>query len=325
MTERWTEIAAPGGPDMLHLREGDLPPPGPGEVRMRNGAIGLNFIDTYHRSGLYPIAFPGRIGLEAAGVIEAVGPGVVDVAAGDRVCTFGPLRGAYATAWNVPAAQLLRTPDRIDDATAAAILLKGATTEALIERCARVQPGWTVLVQAAAGGVGQLMVGWLKHIGATVIGTAGGPAKCELVRQAGADHAIDYGTEDVAAKVRELTGGRGAEVVLDGVGQATWAGALGAVARRGLIVSFGNASGPVTGVALGSLADAGSIFVTRPTVFAYYADPAERAAGAARLFSLVEQGVLSPDVGQTWPLAQAAEAHRALEARQTTGSTLLVP
>jgi NADPH2:quinone reductase len=292
---------------------------------MRNGAAGLNYIDTYHRSGLYPIAFPGRIGLEAAGGVEAVGPGVTGLAAGDRVCTFGPQRGAYATAWNVPAAQLLRTPDGIDDATAAAILLKGATAEALIERCARVQPGWTVLVQAAAGGVGQLMVAWLKHIGTTVIGTAGGPAKCELVLGAGADHAIDYGSEDVAAKVRELTGGRGAEVVFDGVGQATWAGSLGAVARRGTIVSFGNASGPVTGVALGSLAAAGSIFVTRPTVFDYYADPEERAAGAARLFALVRQGVLKPGVAQTWPLEQAAEAHRALEARRTTGATLLIP
>ena len=325
MSERWIEITAPGGPEVLQLREGELPPPGPGEVRLRNGAVGLNYIDTYHRGGLYPIEFPGRIGLEAAGTIEAVGPGVTDLAPGDRACTFGPLRGAYASAWNVPAAQLLRTPDGIDDATAAAILLKGATAEALIERCARVQPGWTVLVQAAAGGVGQLMVAWLKHIGATVIGTAGGAAKCELVLCAGADHAIDYGTEDVAARVRALTGGRGAQAVLDGVGQSTWAGSLAAIARRGLIVSFGNASGPVTGVALGSLAAAGSIFVTRPTVFDYYADPAERAAGAARLFALMKQGVLKPEIGQTWPLAEAAEAHRALESRQTTGSTLLLP
>ncbi|HEY6868663.1 MAG TPA: quinone oxidoreductase [Novosphingobium sp.] len=325
MTERWIEIAAPGGPEVLQLREGELPPPGSGEVRMRNGAVGLNYIDTYHRSGLYPIALPGGIGVEAAGTIEAVGPGVGEFAPGDRVCTFGPLRGAYATAWNVPAAQLLRTPVEIDDATAAAILLKGATAEALIERCARVQPGWTVLVQAAAGGVGQLMVAWLTHIGATVIGTAGGAAKCARVIEAGASHAIDYGTEDVAARVRELTGGRGVEVVFDGVGQATWAGSLGAVARRGMIVSFGNASGPVTGVALGSLAAAGSIFVTRPTVFDYYADPAERTAGVARLFALVAQGVLRPEVGQTWPLAEAAEAHRALEGRHTTGSTLLLP
>lgn len=325
MTERWIEIAAPGGPEVLQLCEGELPPPGPGEVRMRNGAIGLNYIDTYHRSGLYPIELPGRIGVEAAGVVEAVGEGVTDLGPGDRVCTFGPARGAYSSARNVPAAQLLRTPDGIDDATAAAILLKGATTEALVERCARVQPGWTVLVHAAAGGVGQLMVAWLKHIGATVIGTAGGDAKCALVRAAGADHVIDYNTEEVAPRVRELTGGTGVQVVFDGVGQATWAGSLAAVARRGLIVSFGNASGPVTGVALGSLSAAGSVFVTRPTLFDYYAEPVERAAGAARLFALVEQGVLKSAAAQTWPLAEAAEAHRALEARQTTGSTLLLP
>ena len=325
MSERWIEITAPGGPDTLQLREGDLPPPGPGEVRMRHGAIGLNYIDTYHRSGLYPIEFPGQIGLEAAGVVEAVGEQVSGLVPGDRVCTFGPLRGAYASARNLPAAHLLRTPDGVSDATAAAILLKGATAEALIERCAKVQPGWTVLVQAAAGGVGLLLVQWLKHIGARVIGTAGGPAKTALVLQAGADEAIDYTTQDVAERVRALTGGAGVQVVFDGVGQATWAGALGSVARRGLIISFGNASGPVTGVALASLAAAGSVFVTRPTVFDYYADPAERAAGAARLFDLAARGVLKAEIAQTWPLAEAATAHRALEARQTTGSTLLLP
>ena len=292
---------------------------------MRNTAIGLNYIDTYHRGGLYPLPMPARLGVEAAGVVEAVGDGVTDFAPGDRVCTFGPGRGAYASARNLPAADLLRTPVSIDDETAAAALLKGATVECLVERCAKVQPGWTVLVHAAAGGVGLLLVQWLAQIGATVIGTVSTPEKAVLARQAGAAHVIDYSHEEVAPRVRELTGGSGVEVVFDGVGKATWEASLAATARRGLIVSFGNASGPVTGVSLASLAVGGSLFVSRPSLFDYYADPEERKAGAARLFAMIASGAIKINIAQRWPLDALADAHRALESRATVGSTILIP
>lgn len=325
MSEHRIEIAATGGPEVMEWVEVDLPPLGPGEVRMRNRAVGLNFIDTYHRSGLYPIDLPGLLGSEAAGVIEAVGPGMDSFSVGDRVCTFGPVRGAYSTARNVPAEALFHLPDTIADDLAAAALLKGCTVEFLAERCAKVQPGQTVLVHAAAGGVGLLLVQWLKLVGATVIGTAGSEAKAELARKAGADHTIDYSHEDVAKRVREITGGQGVPVTFDGVGAATWQASLASTSRRGLIVSYGNASGAVTGVALGSLSTAGSLFVTRPTLFDYYRDPAERASGAARLFELLAAGKLHVTIAQSWPLAQVAEAHRALESRQTVGSTILIP
>jgi NADPH2:quinone reductase len=325
MTEHAIRIAAHGGPEVLDWVEVALPPPGPGEVRVRTGTVGLNFIDTYQRGGLYPLPMPTGLGQEAAGVVEAVGAGVSALAVGDRVGLSGGYLGAYATAFNVAAATLIRLPDFITDEAAAALLLKATTAEALIERCARVQPGWTVLVHAAAGGVGLLMVQWLKHLGCTVIGTVGGEAKAALARDAGADHVIDYGHEDVAARVREITGGAGVPVVFDGVGAATWEASLDCAAPRGLIVSFGNASGAVTGVGLGTLAAHGSLFVTRPMVFSYYADPAERAAGFARIFALVEQGVLTVRIGQTFALKDAAAAHRALESRATTGSTVLIP
>lgn len=325
MTEHWIEIAAHGGPDVLTIAQGELPPPGPGEVRMRNTAIGLNYIDTYHRDGLYPLPMPAQLGVEAAGVVEAVGEGVIGFAPGDRVCTFGPGRGAYATARNLPAAHLFHTPDAIDDVTAAAALLKGATVECLVERCAKVQPGWTVLVHAAAGGVGLLLVQWLTHIGATVIGTVSTPEKAELAIEAGAAHVINYSQDEVAPRVRELTGGAGVPVVFDGVGKATWEASLAATARRGLIVNFGNASGPVTGVSLASLAAGGSLFVSRPTLFDYYADPAERMAGAARLFGMIASGALKVSIAQRWPLTSVADAHRALESRATVGSTILNP
>jgi len=325
MPEHRITIAAHGGPEVLQWSEVDLPEPGPGEVRMRTTAAGLNFIDTYHRSGLYPQPLPSGLGIEAAGVIEAVGPGVTEWQTGDRAGIFSGPPGAYATARNVPAALLVRLPDAISDETAAAVMLKGATAEFLVERCARVQRGWPVLVHAAAGGVGQLLVQWLKHVGAEVIATVGSAAKAELARAAGATHVIEYAHEDIAARVRALTGGDGARVVFDGVGAATWEASLAATARRGLIASFGNASGPVTGVALGTLSSAGSLFVTRPTLFDYYREPEERAAGMQRLFELVATGVLAVRVDQRFPLAEAAAAHRALEGRATTGSTVLVP
>lgn len=325
MTEHRIEITAHGGPEVLRWVETELPPPAPGEVRMRIRAAGLNFIDTYHRSGLYPQPLPAGLGIEAAGVIEAVGDGVSGWAKGDRVGVFTTLPGSYATARNVPVAELVRLPDTISEETAAALMLKGATAEFLVERCARVQRGWPVLVHAAAGGVGQLLVQWLKHVGAEVIGTAGGPAKAKLARAAGADHVIDYASEDVAERVRALTGGTGVKVAFDGVGAATWPASLAATARRGLIVSYGNASGPVTGVALGALSNAGSLFVTRPTLFDYYREPAERAAGMQRVFELAEAGVLKVRIDQRFALSEAAAAHRALESRATTGATVLLP
>ena len=325
MSETAAWIEAQGGPEVIAWREAELPPPGPGEVRMRNTAVGLNFLDTYHRSGLYPIPLPSGLGVEAAGVVEAVGEGVSEFAAGDRVCTFGPALGAYATARNVAVASLFPISEGISDETAAAALLKACTVEALVERCARVQPGWRVLVHAAAGGVGLLLVQWLKHVGAVVIGTVSTEDKAAAAREAGADHIVRYDREDVAPRVRELTGGEGVRTVFDGVGKDTWAASLDSTARRGMVVSFGNASGPVTGVSLGILSQKGSLLVTRPTLFDYYREPAERAAGAARVFELLGGGVLSVTIGQTYPLREAAQAHRDLEARKTTGSTVLIP
>ncbi len=323
-TARVARIERTGGPEVIQWVEVDLPPPGPGEIRMRNTAVGLNYIDTYHRSGVYPIDLPGGLGSEAAGVVEAIGDGVDGFAIGDRVGTFGPTRGAYATTRNVPAGQVFALPDTVDDRTAAALLLKGCTTEFLVERCAGVTVGQTVLVHAAAGGVGQLLTGWLTAIGATVIATVSTEAKAEHARTAGAAHVLFYKTEDVAARIRDLTGGRGVPVVFDGIGGATWPVSLASAARRGLIVSYGNAGGVVDGVNLGILAAKGSLFVTRPTLFDYYATPEERAAGIARVFAMLARGAIVPDIGQTFALEDAAEAHRALEAGETRASTVLI-
>ncbi|WP_312490073.1 quinone oxidoreductase [Sphingomonas sp.] len=323
--EKTAFIERTGGPEVIQWRDADLPPLGAGEVRMRHHAVGLNYIDTYHRSGLYPIDLPGGLGSEAAGVVEAVGEGVTAFKVGDRVGVFGPARGAYATARNVSADLLVPLPDNVDDRTAAAILLKGTTTAFLIEDCAKVEAGWTVLVHAAAGGVGHLAVGWLKAIGATVIGTVGSEAKAERARAAGADHVILNRTEDVAARVREITGGAGVPVVLDGVGRATWDASLDSTARRGLVVSFGNASGPVDGVNLGILAAKGSLFVTRPTLFDYAVTADEKRRLAERVFAMLAKGAIAPEIGQEFALTDAAEAHRAIEAGETVGSTVLMP
>ena len=263
--------------------------------------------------------------MEAAGIIEAVGDGVSDWQVGDRVATFGPTIGAYCTARNIAANSLFRVPDDISHEVAAAGLLKGCTTEFLVERCAKVQPQWDVLVHAAAGGVGLLLVQWLKHVGARVIGTVSTDEKAALARAAGADHVILYGKEDVARQVSELTGGKGVEVSFDGVGLETWETSLTATARRGLIVSYGNASGPVSGVNLATLAQKGSLYVSRPTLFDYYHNPAERAAGAEYVFDMFRQGVIEMTIGQRYTLEDAAQAHRDLEARKTIGSSVLIP
>lgn len=322
--ERVAIFERTGGPEVIAWRDVALPPPGPGEVRLRHGAVGLNFIDTYHRGGLYPVKLPSGLGLEAAGTVEAVGEGVAGWAPGMRAGTFGGPLGAYATARNVAAEQLVTIPDVVDDRTATAILLKGATAAMLVEQCAKVRAGDTVLVTAAAGGVGHLLVGWLKAVGATVIGTVGSEAKAARAKAAGADHVLRSDV-DVAMEVRELTGGAGVAAVLDGVGKATWAQALASTARRGIIVSYGNASGPVEGVNLGVLARAGSLFVTRPTLFDYATTREERQGLADRVYSMLARGAIVPEIGQTFALEDAAEAHRALAAGETQGSTVLLP
>ena len=321
---RAARITKTGGPEVIEWIDVDLPAPGPGEVQMRNTAVGLNYIEVYYRTGLYPLNFPSGLGSEAVGVIEALGEGVTGFKVGDRVGTFGPAFGAYSTARNLPASSLMKVPDDVADDVAATLFLKGCTTEFLVERCAKVQAGQTVLVHAAAGGVGHLLVGWLKAVGATVIGTVGTPEKAAQAKAAGADHVLLHKQVDVAKEVRALTGGKGADVVFDGVGKATWEVSLASTARRGLIVSFGNAGGAVDGVALGVLARNGSLFVSRPTLFDYYVTPEERQAGVNRVFEMLAKGAITPEIGQTYPLEKVADAHRALEAGETTGATVLV-
>lgn len=325
VSARTAMIEATGGADVVQWRDVELPEPGPGQVRLRQTAIGLNYIDTYHRRGIYPIELPSGLGLEAAGAIEALGEGVKGFAVGDRVATFGPERGAYATARNVGAASLFALPADIDDETAAAGLLKGCTVEFLVERCAKVEAGWPVLVHAAAGGVGLILVQWLKAIGARVIGTVSTEDKAAAAKAAGADEIVFYTREDTAKRVRELTKGTGVRVTFDGVGMATWESSLDATGRRGLIVSYGNADAPVGGVNLGILAQKGSLYNTRPTLFDYYARPEERAAGVARLWEMIRSGKVGVTVGQRYALEDAARAHEDLERRRTTGSTLLLP
>ncbi len=318
-------IEETGGPEVIRWREVDLGEPGPGELLMRHEAVGLNFIDTYHRTGLYPVKLPSGLGMEAAGVVEAVGEGVDGLAPGDRVATMNAGIGAYANARIVKADQAMKLPDGVSAETAAASLLKGCTTEFLVERCARVESGWPVLVHAAAGGTGQLLVQWLKAIGAEVFATVSSPDKADKARAAGADHIIRYDEADTAERVRAMTGGKGVRVVFDGVGKATWQASLDSTAVRGLIVSFGNASGPVTDVDLGTLSTGGSLFVTRPGLFHYYADPDEARAGTARFMEMLASGALSVDIGQRYALADAAQAHRDLEGRKTVGASVLLP
>ncbi len=313
-----------GGPEVLRLEEREVPPPGPGEARVAHRAIGLNFIDTYQRSGLYSVPLPFVAGNEAAGDVVAVGEGVEDVKVGDRVAYQSPV-GAYAEERNIPAAKLARLPDAISYETAAAVTLKGVTAYYLLHETWKVEPGETVLVHAAAGGVGSLLVPWAKQLGATVIGTAGSQAKVEKALALGADHVIDYTAEEFPARVREITGGKGVDVVYDGVGRATFAGSLDSLRPRGLLVSYGNASGPVSIPSLVVLAEKGSLYVTRPTTATYMGTPEQLRTAAAAVYDAVLGGVLEVQVNQRYALADAEEAHRALEGRRTTGSTVLLP
>lgn len=314
-----------GGPEVLKAEMIDVPAPAEGEILIRHEAVGLNFIDTYHRSGLYPLPLPSGLGNEAAGVVEAVGPGVEALQEGSRVGYFsGPL-GSYATHRVIDADRVVKLPDEVSSEAAAAVMLKGCTAEFLIERCARIEAGETVLVHAAAGGVGSILVPWLKSVGAVVIAHAGSARKAQLATELGADHAFGGPLEELAGRVRGLTDGKGVSVVLDGVGSTSWAASLGSVARKGLIVSYGNASGPVPAFTALDLLRAGSIFVTRPTLFDYIETVEALRASAARLFEMVGNGTVQPRIGARLPLLEAAEAHRALEARQTTGSTVLIP
>ncbi|HET6537936.1 MAG TPA: quinone oxidoreductase [Sphingopyxis sp.] len=318
-------IRAPGGPDVIEWQDILLPEPQSGEIRIRHEAIGVNYLDTYHRDGTYPIDLPGKLGVEAAGVVEKIGPDVQGFQLGDRVATFGPARGAYASASLVSARSLFKLPDPISSEVAAASLLKACTVEALVERCAKVESGWPVLVHAAAGGVGLILVQWLKAIGAIVIGTVSTPEKAAAAQAAGCDHIIRYQNENVAHKVREITDGKGVRVVFDGIGMATWDISLKSLTPRGLLVNFGNAGGSVSGVNLAALAAHGSLFVTRPTVFDYYANSEDRSAGAVRIFDMISSGKIHITIGQRYALADAAKAHVDLEAGRTSGSSILLP
>lgn len=311
-----------GGPEVLALAEIELPPPGPGAVRVRHRAIGINFIDTYHRSGLYPMSLPSGLGMEAAGTIEAVGEGVGDLKPGDRVgyCR-GPV-GAYAEEANVPAGGLIKLPDGIGDDLAASILLKGLTAEYLLRRTYPVKPGETILFHAAAGGVGQIACQWAKALGATVIGTVGSDAKIAVAKANGCDHVIVSSREDIAARVKEIAGPAGVPVVYDGVGKDTWEASLACLKVRGLMVSFGNASGAVPPVPPSVLTPK-SLFLTRPTMMAYVGTPAELREAAEGLFGVILSGAVKVAAPRIYALKDAAEAHRDLESRATVGSLIL--
>ena len=318
-------IHAAGGPEVMTWEEVPVGEPGPGQARVRHTAIGVNYIDTYHRSGLYPLPMPAGLGNEAAGIVDAVGAGVDWVQPGDRVgtCT-GPL-GAYSTERIVQAERLVKLPDFIDDRTAAAIMLKGLTVQYLLRQTYRLQGSETILFHAAAGGVGLIACQWARALGVTMIGTVGSDAKAQLAREPGCAHTIVYTRENFVDRVKEITGGKGIPVVYDGIGKDTFPASLDCLAPRGMFVSFGNASGSVPPFNLMLLAQKGSLYATRPTLVNYASDRTSLNAMADELFAMVKSGKIKADVRQTFPLRDAAEAHRALQSRQTTGSTLLLP
>ena len=313
-----------GGPDVLQWVEADLPPPAAGEVRIRHEAVGVNYIDTYHRAGLYPVPLPSGLGQEAAGVVEAVGEGVTGFAPGDRVAYVGGPLGAYAERRNIAAALLMTLPDSLSFEQGAA-MMQGLTAQYLLRRTYRVQPGDTVLIHAAAGGVGLIACQWAKALGATVIGTVGSDAKAEVARRHGCDHTIVYTRETVSARVREITGGEGVPVVYDSIGRDTFMDSLACLRPLGVMVTFGNASGPVPAFEPALLAKMGSLFLTRPTLFHDIARREDLLAMSDELFDVVASGQVRLSINQRYPLKDAAEAHRELEARRTVGSTVLLP
>ena len=314
-----------GGPEVLSWETVDLPAPAAGEATIRQHAVGLNYIDVYHRTGLYPLALPSGIGMEGAGVVEALGEGVTDLKVGDRVAYAGGPLGAYAEVRNIPAHRLLKLPDAISFETGAAMMLQGLTAAYLLRKTYRVQAGDAVLIQAAAGGVGLIACQWARALGATVIGTVGSPAKAELAKAHGCHHVINYSTENFPVRVREITNGEGVAVVYDGVGKDTFAGSLDSLRPMGMMVTFGNASGPVPPLDLIQFSLKGSLFVTRPTLMNYTAKREDLVALGSELFDVVVSGKVKIEVNQRYALKDAAQAHSDLEARKTTGSTILLP
>jgi NADPH:quinone reductase len=315
-----------GGPEVMRWEDVEVGEPSAGQVRLRQTAVGLNYIDTYHRSGLYPLpALPAVLGMEAAAIVEAVGSGVATPRAGQRVAYASPPPGAYAEARLMPADRLVVLPDGIDDRQAAGMMLQGMTAQYLLRRTYRVQSGDTILVHATAGGVGSILCQWAKHLAAIVVGTVGSDEKAKLATQNGCDHVIVYSREDFVARVREITSGAGVAVVYDGVGKATFDGSLDCLRPLGMMVSYGNASGPVPPFDPAILSQKGSLFLTRPTLMHYTAKTEDLRASATELFEVVLGGHVRIAVNQTYPLAEAAQAHRDLEARKTTGSTVLLP
>ena len=315
-----------GGPEVLRYEQVAVGEPGPGQVRLRHAAVGLNYADTYFRNGTYPIPMPNGLGVEAAGVVEAVGEGVTNVDVGDRVTYTGFINtlGAYSTERLIPAAPLIRLPDSISCETAAAVTMRGLTSAYLMRRIHDFKPGDSILLHAAAGGVGLIVAQWAKLLGLTVIGTVSSGAKAELARAHGCDFTIDYSREDVATRVRALTGGAGVDVVFDSVGKNTFLGSLDSLKRRGLMVCVGTASGPIDGFNPQLLAMKGSLYLTRPALADYIADPAEKEALAGELFDHVASGRIKIEVNQKYELQDAAQAHRDLESRQTTGSSVFI-
>jgi NADPH:quinone reductase len=318
-------LAEFGGPDVMRLETIELPAPAAGEVQLRQTAVGFNYLDIAQRSGKVPLPVPTGLGHEAAGVVEALGEGVTDLAIGDHVVTMNAGIGAYADRRNVPAAKLVKIPDGISDEDAAAVFFKAMTAQYLVKKTHAVQPGDIVVVHAAAGGVGQILSSWAKALGATVIGTAGSAAKCEVARAAGCDVAVDYSQPDWVAQVIEATGGRKARVVYDSVARHTFLGSLDCTAPFGLVVLFGAASGPAPEIQPELLNKKGCLFLTRPSVFPHNADPATFRANAADVFEAMAQGAIRATIGARFALAQVADAHRAAEGRATTGAIVLLP
>jgi NADPH2:quinone reductase len=321
---RGIRIHKTGGPEVMQMEEIDLPAPGPGQVGVRHHAIGVNYLDIYFRTGLYPQPLPFTPGSEGSGEVAAVGPGVEGFKPGDRVA-YSSTPGSYAEARNVEAKHLVKLPENISHEQAAGMMLKGLTAQYLLRQTYRVQPGDVILVHAAAGGVGQILCQWGKRLGATVIGTVGSDAKAEIARACGADHVINYAKEDFAARVGEITKGAKCAVVYDGVGKATFPASLDCLRPLGVFASYGSASGPVEAFNLGILAQKGSLFATRPTLFTFLADRARLEPMAKELFEVVGSGAVKIDVSERAPLAEAARVHRDLESRRTTGSIVLIP